>query len=221
MRQKLQFGKPLKIVITMVFIFVFTILAHHLSVDLVDNNYIDTMGTFRLTQDLPSTLAETPYTSKILEAKTIETSSTNPSPNETQRNDYVGLNRLLGLNGGLSSQLLVMIIMLIGFIILTLALLSIVSSNKSHTTLKEMADFLLETFPKILEGITVVFVVIVIGTIAIGGQEIDAATVGVLSAIVGYVLGQKSSERTSKRQDKTTNNSQNNPTNGIDTESES
>ena len=220
MKQKLKFYKPLKTVITIVSIFIFTILVHYLSVDLVDNNYIDATRSFRVTQDLLSALAETPGTAKTSETKTIGSSSTNLNPTKTQQNVYVGLNRWLGLNTGLSSQMLVMIIMLIGFIILTLALLSIVSLNKNHTTLKEKADFLLETFPKILEGITVVFVVIVIGTIAIGGQEINAATVSVLSAIVGYVLGQKSNERKSKNQDKKIS-SENNPTNGIEPKNES
>jgi hypothetical protein len=217
MKQKLKFGKPLKIVITIVSIFIFTILVHYLSVDLVDNNYIDATRSFRVTQDLLSALAETPGTAKTSETKTIESSSTHLNPTKTQENDYVGLNRWLGLKYGLSSQMLVMIMLLIGFIILTLALLSIVSLNKDHTTLKEKSDFLLQTFPKILEGITVVFIVIVIGTLGIGGQEINPATVSILSAIVGYVFGQKSSELTSKRKDRTIN-SQNNPTNEIDPE---
>jgi hypothetical protein len=182
MKQKLKFGKPLKIVITTFAIFVFTILAHHFSVEPVANNFIDAMGTFKLTQELPSVLAQTP------------TQTPTPTPTPTRPANSTPTPPLTKTPIKESTILWLLIVVLMGVLALLFTILSPVVGSLDKSTLKEKAIFLTETFPKILEGVTVVLIVMVITVLTLAGYLGQEGALSIFSALIGYVLGRKASE---------------------------
>ncbi|MFM7441988.1 MAG: hypothetical protein ACKO2V_25885 [Snowella sp.] len=206
MKQKLKLGKPLKIVITTVAIFVFTILAHYFSVESVGNNFIDVMGSFRLIKELPSVLAQTPTPTFVPSINpTLNVSPTpvvtplpklspsaTPSPEvntETQKTK-ISENTVFWL----------LFIVVNGVLALLFTLLSptigfpFFGGKWSPGNLADKARFLTESFPKLLEGVTVVLIVMVVTVLTLAGYVKEQGTISILSALIGYVLGRKASE---------------------------
>lgn len=196
MQQKLKFGKPLKIVITTVAIFVFTILAHHFSVEPVANNFIDAMGTFKLTQELPSVLAQTPIptTTPTQTSTPTRPSNSTQTPTPTRPPNSTQTPSLTKTPIQESSIKLLLILVLVGVLALLFTILSPVVGSRDESTLDEKATFLTETFPKILEGVTVVLIVMVITVLTLAGYLGQEGALSIFSALIGYVLGRKASE---------------------------
>jgi hypothetical protein len=184
MKQKLKLGKPLRMVITTVAIFVFTILAHHFSVELVSNNFIDAIGNFKLTQELPSVLAQTPQ----------PTTTPTPQPITTSNSNSIFLL--------LNNTNILLWIALIGVFVVLFSLLSPITGSIStwwkgdttNPTLKDKGDFLFLALPKISESITIILVIIVVTALTVSDKIQSEGAISLLSSIVGFVLGKKSAE---------------------------
>ncbi|MEB3312458.1 MAG: hypothetical protein VKJ02_19700 [Snowella sp.] len=176
MKQKLKLSKQLKIVITIISIFVFTILAHH----------FDAIGSFKLTQELPSVLAQTP------------TPTTTPTPQSTTTSNSNSDSVFLLLN---NTNMLLWIALIGVFVVLFSALSPITGSVKmwwtgddTKPTLKDKADFLVQALPKISESITIVLVIIVVTALTVSDKIESEGTISILSSIIGFVLGKKAAE---------------------------
>jgi hypothetical protein len=206
MKQKLKFGKPLKIVITTIAIFIFTILAHHFSVEPVGNNFIDAMGSFKLTKELPSVLAQTP--TPTLVPSISPTSNLSPSPFKTPL-PTPSTSATPSLEGNPETKktaitentvFWLLIIVVNGVLALLFTLLSptigfpFFGGKWAPGSLEAKARFLTESFPKLLEGVTVVLIVMVVTVLTLAGYVKEQGTISILSALIGYVLGRKASE---------------------------
>ena len=203
MKQKLKFGKPLNIVITTVAMFVFAILAHHFSVEPVGNNFIDAMGSFKLTKELPSVLAQTPTPTFVPSINpTLNVSPTpavtplpKPSPSATPSPEVNTETQKTAITENTVFWLLLIVVN--GVLALLFALLSPTigyPGNWAPGSLPDKARFLTESFPKLLEGVTVVLIVMVVTVLTLAGYVKEQGTISILSALIGYVLGRKASE---------------------------
>jgi len=176
----------LRMVITTVAIFVFTILAHHFSVELVSNNFVDAMGTFKLTQELPSVLAQTP------QPTTTPTLQPTTTSNSNSNSVFLLLN----------NTNILLWIALIGVFVVLFSILSPITGSIStwwkgdttNPTLKDKGDFLSLALPKISESITIILIVIVVTALTISDKMNSEGTISLLSSVVGFVLGKKSAE---------------------------
>jgi len=203
MKQKFKLGKPLKIVITTVAIFVFTILAHYFSVEPVGNNFIDAMGSFKLNQELSSVLAQTPTPNFVPSINPTLNVSPTPavtplpklSPSATPSPEVNTETQKTAITENTVFWLLLIVVN--GVLALLFALLSPTigyPGNWAPGTLAEKASFLTESFPKLLEGVTVVLIVMVVTVLTLAGYVKEQGTISILSALIGYVLGRKASE---------------------------
>jgi len=192
MKQKLRYWKPLSIVITTIAIFIFTVLIHHLSIELGGNNFIDAMGTFKLTKELPTAVAQTPSplppTPSPTPSPTLSTQSIKNETKKTEEKTKIQESTVLQL----------LLVVLIGVLFLLFTLLSPVVGSLNNSSLDDKANFLTQTFPKLLEGVTVVLIVMVIAVLTLAGYLQEQGTISILSALVGYVLGKKSAEEADK-----------------------
>jgi hypothetical protein len=94
--------------------------------------------------------------------------------------------------------LTLLLVVLIGILLLLFALLSPVVGMfwkpNAQDSLKEKAWFLTESFPKLLEGVSIILIVMVIAVLTLAGVLESQGTVSILSVLVGYVLGRKSTQ---------------------------
>jgi hypothetical protein len=148
------------------------------------------MGTFKLTQELPSVLAQTSQP------------TTTPTPQSTTTsNSNSDLVFLLLNNTNILTNILLWISLIGVFVVLFSALSPITGSVKmwwtgddTKPTLKDKADFLVQALPKISESITIVLVIIVVTALTVSGQIKSEGTISILSSIIGFVLGKKAAE---------------------------
>ena len=158
--------------------FVFTIFVHHLSVEQVNveqvHNRLVRFPHFKLTQDFPSALAD--------EAPEIPSLSQN-----SQQDQKEPL---------LKEKNIVIVIGVVLFVVavLLIMLLSPVVGTLDKATLKEKGEFLSESFPDVLQGVTVLLIVMVITLLSLVKVIDSQGTLSILSALIGYVLGKRASE---------------------------
>jgi hypothetical protein len=203
MKHKLKFVRLLKIIFTTVAIFVFTILAHYFSVEPVGNNFIDAMGSFKLNQELSSVLAQTPTPTFVPSINpTLNVSPTpaatplpKPSPSATPSPEVNTETQKTAITENTVFWLLLIVVN--GVLALLFTLLSPTigyPGNWAPGSLADKARFLTESFPKLLEGVTVVLIVMVVTVLTLAGYVKEQGTISILSALIGYVLGRKASE---------------------------
>jgi hypothetical protein len=91
-----------------------------------------------------------------------------------------------------------LLVVLIGTLLLLFAFLSPVVGlfwrPNNQDSLRDKAWFLTESFPKLLEGVSVILIVMVIAVLTLAGVLESQGTISILSVLVGYVLGRKSTQ---------------------------
>ncbi len=160
------------------------------SVQPVSNHSLASELNLVVSSDLPAAAAQPLLPLPI----TSSPPSLNNSANVSTTNPESGKKFVLEQNR-VSTLLLVV---LIGVLLLLFALLSPVVGMfwkpNTQDTLKEKAWFLTESFPKLLEGVSVILIVMVIAVLTLAGVLESQGTVSILSVLVGYVLGRKSTQ---------------------------
>jgi uncharacterized membrane protein YidH (DUF202 family) len=132
--------------------------------------------------DLPAAKAQT--------LKPLPIISANPliATPEPEKKFVLEQNRIVSL----------LLVVLIGTLLLLFAFLSPVVGlfwrPNNQDSLRDKAWFLTESFPKLLEGVSVILIVMVIAVLTLAGVLESQGTISILSVLVGYVLGRKSTQ---------------------------
>ncbi len=170
-----------------------TVLVNQFSIQQVSDFSAARKVSLVVNENLPAAAAQT---SQPLVPLTITSSppglnnsanliTTNP---ESSKKFVLEQNRVLTL----------LLVVLIGVLLLLFALLSPVIGlfwkPNNQDSLKEKAWFLTESFPKLLEGVSIILIVMVIAVLTLAGVLESQGTVSILSVLVGYVLGRKSTQ---------------------------
>lgn len=183
-RSKSPIGKSFSILIISASIFILTVLAHHIAIEQVNNSWLPSVSTVKLTQDLPLALAQSP--SPTISA----TVSPSPSPNSEQDQKNPQKKSLLGEK----NIVILVLAILIAVLAVLFTFLSPIVGTLGGESLLNKARFLSDAFPKVLEGVTVFLIVMVITVLALVGIVESQGALSILSALIGYVLGRKATE---------------------------
>lgn len=182
-----------KLMTTLLLFFAFlfsTILVNHVSIQPV-NDYLSADNLSLIASANPpaataQSLLPLPITSATPGINnSANLTTTNP---ESSKKFVLEQNRVLTL----------LLVVLVGVLLLLFTLLSPVVGvfwkPNTQDTLKEKAWFLTESFPKLLEGVSIILIVMVIAVLTLAGVLESQGTVSILSVLVGYVLGRKSTQ---------------------------
>jgi hypothetical protein len=136
--------------------------------------------------DLPAAEAQTLKPLPIISTNPLITTPATTTDSDTKF--VLEQNRIVSL----------LLVVLIGTLLLLFAFLSPVIGlfwRPNHQdSLRDKAWFLTESFPKLLEGISVILIVMVIAVLTLAGVLESQGTISILSVLVGYVLGRKSTQ---------------------------
>lgn len=83
---------------------------------------------------------------------------------------------------------------LVAVLALLIMLLSPVVGTKDKATLQEKGKFLLDTFPSVLQGVTVLLIVMIVLLLTLVRVVNEQGAISILSALIGYVLGKRATE---------------------------
>jgi hypothetical protein len=171
----------------------FTVIVNSLSIQEVS---IQT-GSRVFSSSLSSAFAQSP--SPTQSPKPTQSSSQSPSPTQSPTqslNPTVPSDNKVRLAP--KDILILLIIVLIGALILLFSLLSPITGFLGFFPSKELlaskSEFLTETFPTLLQGVTVILIVMIVAVLTLGGWIESQGTISILSALIGYVLGRKATE---------------------------
>jgi hypothetical protein len=160
-----------------------TVFFNHLSIQSAYTNSLLSEPSLTLTTELASAKAE-PIPSPI---PNFSLNAANTLP-DTPKKFMLEQNKVLTL----------LLVVLVGVLSLLFTLLSPVVGlfwrPNTQDSLKEKAWFLTESFPKLLEGVTVILIVMVIAVLTLAGVLESQGTISILSVLIGYVLGRKSTQ---------------------------
>lgn len=148
------------------------------------------LSTFKVSNNMATTFAqEDTETTNKSESTGVESSS-------SEAKDSITIVQPVPITENTIVKLLTLV--LIGVLVLIVILLSPVAGFKfwqeDQENLDSKADFLSESFPKLLEGITVILIVMVVTILTLSGFVKEQGTISILSALIGYVLGKKTGE---------------------------
>jgi hypothetical protein len=162
-----------------------TVFFNHLSISSVGHNLEPSGLNLVVNTDLPSAVAQSipsPIPSFSLNANAANAAA------ETPKKFVLEQNKVLTL----------LLVVLVGILSLLFTLLSPVVGlfwrPNTQDSLKEKALFLTESFPKLLEGVSIILIVMVIAVLTLAGVLESQGTISILSVLVGYVLGRKSTQ---------------------------
>jgi hypothetical protein len=162
-----------------------TVFFNHLSISSVGHNLEPSGLNLVMNTDLPSAVAQpipSPIPSFSLNANAANAAA------ETPKKFMLEQNKVLTL----------LLVVLVGILSLLFTLLSPVVGlfwrPNTQDSLKEKALFLTESFPKLLEGVSIILIVMVIAVLTLAGVLESQGTISILSVLVGYVLGRKSTQ---------------------------
>ncbi len=180
-KYKLRISRPLAILIIFLSVLFFTVIANCLSIQQVSNNdFLPTESRIFL-GDLPSAHAQSP---SPVQSPTESSNLTVTSDNKVRLTP--------------KDILILLIIVLIGALVLLLALISPITGllgyRASAENLKSKSDFLIAAFPSLLQGVTVILIVMIVTVLTLAGWIESQGTISILSALIGYVLGRKATE---------------------------
>ena len=174
-------SRPLAILMIFLSVLFFTVIANCLSIQEVNNNDFLQTESRILLSDLPSAHAQSPS----------PVQSPTQSPNLTVTSDNK-------VRLAPKDILVLLIIVLIGALVLLFTLLSPITGllgfRASEEQLKAKSDFLTAAFPSLLQGVTVILIVMIVTVLTLAGWIESQGTISILSALIGYVLGRKATE---------------------------
>ncbi|MFM2379129.1 MAG: hypothetical protein RLZZ143_1707 [Cyanobacteriota bacterium] len=73
-------------------------------------------------------------------------------------------------------------------------LLSPIVGTLDKATLQEKGKFLSESFPSVLQGVTVLLIVMIVALLTLVRVVNEQGAISILSALIGYVLGKRATE---------------------------
>lgn len=122
--------------------------------------------------------------------------STEVDPSSSEARETASIVQPIRITEATIVKLLTLV--LIGVLVLIVILLSPVAGFKfwveDEENLDSKARFLSDSFPTLLQGITVILIVMVVTILTLSGFVKEQGTISILSALIGYVLGRKSAE---------------------------
>lgn len=160
--------------------FSFTFVAHYLSIEQPSNMLLPTLSSIRLTKDIPSALAQptTPTQSSSSQQKNqSQSSEQDKTPLLSEKNIVIFA---LGI--------------LIAVMVILIMLLSPIVGTREQATLREKGEFLSESFPSVLQGVTVLLIVMIVALLTLVKVVNEQGAISILSALIGYVLGKRATE---------------------------
>ncbi len=176
------------ITVSLLFVgFLFSTLSlNHLSIQQVIDRSSPSEINLAINAGLPAVEAQTLKPLPIISTNPLIANS--PATPDTDKKFVLEQNRIVSL----------LLVVLIGTLLLLFAFLSPVIGlfwrSNNQDSLRDKAWFLTESFPKLLEGVSVILIVMVIAVLTLAGVLESQGTISILSVLVGYVLGRKSTQ---------------------------
>ena len=163
--------------------FSFTVVTHYRSIEKPSNMLLSTISSIRLNKDIPSALAQQ-TTPPLAPSNTLKpTLSPSPSP-EQNKQSLLNEGNIVIITLGVLTAVLVLLVMLLSPIVGTL----------DKATLQEKGKFLSESFPSVLQGVTVLLIVMIVALLTLVRVVNEQGAISILSALIGYVLGKRATE---------------------------
>jgi hypothetical protein len=171
----------------LLFGFLFSIFClNHVSIQQVTKGSTSQGLNLLINTNLPAAEAQALKPLPIIPTNPLTVTSTAPPDND--KKFVLEQNRIVSL----------LLVVLIGTLLLLFAFLSPVIGlfwrQNNQDSLRDKAWFLTESFPKLLEGVSVILIVMVIAVLTLAGVLESQGTISILSVLVGYVLGRKSTQ---------------------------
>ncbi len=163
-----------------------TVFINHLSIQQVIDRSSPGELNFVVKADLPVAEAQTLRPLPLIPTSTNSVITTTTP--DSEKKFVLEQNRVVSL----------LLVVLIGTLLLLFAFLSPVVGlfwrPNTQDSLRDKAWFLTESFPKLLEGVSIILIVMVIAVLTLAGVLESQGTISILSVLVGYVLGRKSTQ---------------------------
>ena len=151
---------------------------------------LSTLSRIRLTQDIPSALAQ--QTTSPLAPSNTPKPTPSPSPEQNKQSQSSEQDKTPLLNEG--NIVIFSLGVLTAVMILLIMLLSPIVGTLDNATLQEKGRFLSESFPSVLQGVTVLLIVMIVALLALVRVVNEQGAISILSALIGYVLGKRATE---------------------------
>jgi len=172
--------------------FSFTVVTHYRSIEKPSNMLLSTISSIRLNKDIPSALAQQ-TTPPLAPSNTLKpTLSPSPSPEQNKQSQSSEQDKKSLLNEG--NIVIITLGVLTAVLVLLVMLLSPIVGTLDKATLQEKGKFLSESFPSVLQGVTVLLIVMIVALLTLVRVVNEQGAISILSALIGYVLGKRATE---------------------------
>lgn len=140
----------------------------------------------------PSAMAQQVTTAPANSPNPPEPTTQNPKPDLNQQPRSTEQNSKSLLSEG--NIVIISLGVLTAVLVLLVMLLSPIVGTMDKATLQEKGKFLSESFPSVLQGVTVLLIVMIVALLTLVRVVNEQGAISILSALVGYVLGKRATE---------------------------
>lgn len=157
------------------------------------------LSSVRLLPDFPSALAQAAPQPGATSGKAGSQSQKTPDQNNQPQSPEQDKKSLLTEQEKKSllserSIVTISIGVLLAVVVLLVMLLSPIVGTLDKATLQEKGSFLSEAFPSVLQGVTVLLIVMIVALLTLVRVINEQGSISILSALIGYVLGKRATE---------------------------